>query len=199
MFVDAIAAIGEAGAAAGGAAEAGVGAAAGSAITPAFESAAATAMPSMSAAEAGAGAGSLGAASDFAGMGSISPSWLQQGMDMYGKVKGMSNNHPNSGMNNQPSQQQQNQNPLFQQMMGQQTQQPQRPQQQVQQMPWASLAAEKVARREPDQGQMQLNQLMSMLGQSQLPMHSLTDTGGSGAGGDTGGLVKGILGLIGGK
>jgi hypothetical protein len=199
MWVEAIAAIGEAGAAVGGAAEAGIGSAAGSAITPAFESVAAPALPSMGAAEASAGAGSLGAASDFAGMGAIQPNWIQQGMDLYGKAKDMSNNHPNSGTDSQPSQQQQNQNPLFQQMLSQETQQPQRKIQDVSDMPWTSLVANKVDRREPDTQQMQLNSLMSMLGQSQLPMPGLTDTGGSGAGGSSGGFMKGIMSMIGGK
>jgi len=183
-------------------AEAGIGSAASAAITPAFGSAAAGASGAAPIASSfAAGADALGTAGAFQGMGgAASPGLLQQGMDMYGKVKSISNNHPNSGMDSQPAAQQQNQNPLFQQMMGQQAQQPQRQQQQVQMMPWDSLHNNIVQRRDNNaQNEMQLNQLMSMLGQGQLPLHSLEDTGGSGAGGSTGGLVKNVLSLIGGK
>jgi hypothetical protein len=123
---------------------------------------------------------------------------LQQGMDLYQKANSMSNNHPNSGMvgqNSQPGAQQQNQNPLFQQMMGMSSQQ--QPERKQLETPWAARAGDMVTRREPAQQQMQLGQLMQILGQGQTPLHSLEDTGGSGAGGTSGGLVKNVLSLIG--
>jgi hypothetical protein len=117
----------------------------------------------------------------------------------YGKIKALtSGSNPNSGLM-QGSQG--NQGPMFSQMMqmAMQHQQQQKPQMQVDHgnLPWTSMATQpQVQRQQPAQSQMGLNQLMGMLGQ-QAP--DITDTGGSGPGGTTGGLVKNLLSLVGGK
>jgi hypothetical protein len=176
-FAAALAAIGEAGAAVG------------SALGIGGEAAGA----------AGAGAGGvLGAGSGAAGgagFGGLASSGglLDSLGGALGTVKGLSNNNPNSGMVGGSQEQQ---NPMMSQMMQQAMQQPtQQPYKKVEfdPLPWQHQAGDIVKRREGQTGQMNLSGLLGMLTNGSLPMHSIEDTGGSGAGGTTGGLVKGIL------
>jgi hypothetical protein len=165
------------------------------------------------AAGAGAGAGVLGAGSGAAGgagFGGLASgggllSQVGEGLGALQAVKGMSNNNPNSGMvaGAEPMPVVPDSG-MFQQVMqlAQQHQQPKsNPHSPLQlgnvSLPWSNMNNSIIKKREAeDNTSMQLGQLLGMLAQGQvgLPkLHSVEDSGGSGAGGASGGLVKGIL------
>lgn len=166
------------------------------------------------AAGAGAGAGGvLGAGSGAAGgagFGGLASGGgllgqVGEGLGALNAVQGMSNNNPNSGMvagaEPMPSAPDSG---MFQQVMqlAQQHAQPKsNPHSPLQlgnvSLPWSNMQHSIVKKREAeDNNSMQLGQLLGMLAQGQtgLPrLHSVEDSGGSGAGGASGGLLKGIL------
>jgi hypothetical protein len=204
-----LAAAGEA-AAGAGAAVGDMAAGAGSAIGDALSSAGGSAVETAGA--SGAGGGGLGSLKGLVSGGSSAlaeagdNAAIQKGamgglMDnansLFGtlqKIQGASNNNPNSGMVGASQSQQ---DPAMSQMMQQAMQQTsqQQPYKKVEfdPLPWQNQAGDIVKRREGQQGTMNLSGLLSMLTNGSLPLHSINDTGGSGAGGTSGGLVKSIL------
>jgi hypothetical protein len=198
-FAAALAAIGEAGAAVGGALGS-AGTALGSALGLGGEAAAGGVLGAGSGAAGGAGFGGLTSGSLLGQVG--------QGLGALKTVQGMSNNNPNSGMVQgvEPIPVSGNDN-AFNQMMSQAISTPQpQPRQQINpvglhmdstMLPWTAHVDNIVKKRQAeDNTSMQLGQLLGLLAQGQtgLPqLHSVEDSGGSGAGGSSGGLVKGIL------
>jgi hypothetical protein len=141
--------------------------------------------------------GSMGSAVEPGGASGAVSGLMDNASSIFGnlqKLQGSSNNNPNSGMVGSSQAQQ---DPMMSQMMQQAMQQSsqQKPYKKVEfdPLPWQNQAGDIVKRREGQTGQVNLSGLLGMLTNGSLPMHSINDTGGSGAGGTSGGLVKGIL------
>ena len=191
-FAAALAAIGEAGAAVGSALGIGEAGAAGAGAGGVL----------------GAGSGAAGGAG-FGGLASGGLlSQVGEGLGTLNAVKGMSNHNPNSGMvaGAEPMPVVPDSG-MFQQVMqlAQQHAQPKSNSHSPLQLgnvslPWSNMSNSIIKKREAeDSTSMQLGQLLGMLAQGQvgLPqLHSTEDSGGSGAGGASGGLLKGILSKI---